>query len=404
MLLVPAVVSSEPAAPPTDTTALSDIGRGLVGLVDPDDVNTDGTLSEADQIGSDVLRDAADPGSLALDGLDLPTGPLGIPQVMMDAYKRAAATLAKSQPNCHLDWSLLASIGRIESNHGRGGQVFGNGDTVHPILGPVLNGGGFAAIADTDGGRYDSDSRWDRAVGVMQFIPSTWASYASDGNGDRVSNPHNIYDATLAAGKYLCSGGLDLANPQQRATAVFRYNHSDTYVRVVLIWADAYAKGVTPLPSTGIPPMQQAMNGPVSPIDPVVPGTPAAPGTPGTTTPPGTSPGTTTPPDSTSNPPPQCDTSTTTPTTTTPTTTPTTTTPDPCSTTKPNVPPTTTTTTTTTQAPSGGGETSTNGSTSTNGESSPSGGGESSTASSSLTSSSTEQSTTTEAPTSPLGP
>jgi hypothetical protein len=363
MLMVPAVVSGEPAnLVANDTSTLADVGRGLVGLADPDSVNPDGTVSENDQIGSDVLRDAANPAGLAIDGLDLPSGPLGIPGVMMDAYKKAAAALAKSQPNCHIDWSLLASIGRIESNHGRGGQVFANGDTVHPILGPVLNGGGFAAIADTDHGRLDSDSRWDRAVGVMQFIPSTWAAYAADGNGDRVSNPHNIYDATLAAGKYLCSGGLDLANPQQRATAVFRYNHSDTYVRVVLIWADAYAKNATSVPSTGISPMQQAINFPVSPIDPVVPST--TPTTPGTSTPPGT---TTTPSTPTTTTPttPTCVPPTTTTTTSTTTTTP----PpdDPCETTTTTppttTPPTTTTTTTTTTSTNAnsGGDTSTNG-------------------------------------------
>src|SRR2546428_256278 len=125
--------------------------------------------------------------------------------------------------------------------------------------GPVLDGGGFAAISDTDGGVYDGDNRWDRAVGPMQFLPSTWRQYASDGNGDRVMSPHNIYDATLAAGKYLCSGGLNMADPTQRASAVFRYNRSDSYVRTVLIWADAYAKGVTPLESTPVASLPQAI-------------------------------------------------------------------------------------------------------------------------------------------------
>ena len=126
------------------------------------------------------------------------------------------------------------------------------------ILGPVLNGGGFAAIRDTDGGRLDDDARWDRAVGSMQFIPSTWEQYASDGNNDGVSSPHNIYDATVASGKYLCSGGLDLSDAKDRAVAVFRYNHSDSYVRTVLIWADAYAHGTTPVPSTAVDPAELA--------------------------------------------------------------------------------------------------------------------------------------------------
>jgi len=354
LLLVPAVVAGEPAAVgiAADSVALNDVGRGLVGLTDSDEVSGDGTLIDNDRIGADLLKDAGNPEDLKQEGLDLPSGPLGIPGVMLQAYQRAADSMAKTAPNCHLHWSLLASIGRIETNHARGGQVFPNGDTVNPILGPVLNGGGFAAISDTDGGVFDQDSRWDRAVGAMQFIPLTWRQYASDGNGDRVSNPHNVFDAALAAGKYLCSGGLDLSNPQQRAIAVFRYNRSDSYVRTVLIWADAYAQNVVPLPST---PVVQAGRLPVDPTQGSMSGTlPADPTTPTATT---TTTGTTT------------TTTTTTGTTTTTTTAPPTcesTTPPPTSTTEPSTsttPPTCETTTTTTPPsdppadPPGGGTT-----------------------------------------------
>jgi hypothetical protein len=268
MLLVPVVVAGEPPVNLTPTThaADGDVGRGLMGLTDPSTVSADGALPEKQQVGN--------PDLVNVTGFDLPSGQLAMPGVMLQAYQRAADTLRRLQPGCNLHWSLLASIGRIESGHARGGQVFANGDTVHPILGPVLNGGGFAAIADTDGGRYDGETRWDRAVGAMQFIPSTWAGYAADGNGDRVANPHNVFDAAVAAGKYLCSGGMNLADPQQRAAAVFRYNQSDSYVRTVLIWADAYAKGVQPLPSTPVPtlPQQQLMQ----PAD-VAPGVVAVP-------------------------------------------------------------------------------------------------------------------------------
>ncbi|MGW4519555.1 lytic transglycosylase domain-containing protein [Amycolatopsis sp. NPDC004378] len=263
------------------------------------------------------------------------SGPLGIPASMLKAYRNAADILAKEQPNCHLDWALIASIGRIESNHARGGYVNANGDTLEPILGPVLNGAGaFAAIPDTDGGKYDGDAVWDRAVGPTQFIPSTWKGYASDGNGDGVSNPNNIYDETLATARYLCSGGLDLSTDAGQRLAVRRYNNSQSYVDTVMAWAAAYRGGVAKLPDSDVPigtpnaPDAAAAGAPV--------GVPAPPAPPVTAQPPGSLPGTSTSPTTTT---PSSSTPSTTP--GTPTTDPTT--PPPSSTTTP--PPSTTTTT-----------------------------------------------------------
>ncbi len=255
MLLVAAAVAGEPISLASGATQVAGgIGNGLNGMTDPGSVSASGRLAEDDRIGAEIIENADDVDQLLKLGQRTPAGNLGIPGTMMEAYQRAAETLATTQPNCHLHWSLLASIGRIESNHARGGRLDDKGNTVPNILGPVLNGGGFAAIADTDGGAYDGDARWDRAVGAMQFIPSTWEGYSSDGNGDGVESPHNVYDETLAAGKYLCSGGMDMAKPADRATAVFRYNHSDSYVATVLTWAEAYAKGVTMLPSDPVLP------------------------------------------------------------------------------------------------------------------------------------------------------
>jgi transglycosylase-like protein with SLT domain len=272
------------------------------------------------------------------------SGPLGIPASMLKAYQNAAAILAKEQPNCHLDWALIASIGRIESNHARGGYVNAAGDTLEPILGPVLNGAGaFAAIADTDGGKYDGDTVWDRAVGPTQFIPSTWRGYASDGNGDGVSNPNNIYDEALATGRYLCSGGLDLSTDAGQRIAVRRYNNSQSYVDTVMAWASAYRSGVAQLPDSDVPigapdaPDAAAAGAPVG-----VPAPPAPPAPPVTAQPPGSLPGTSTPPTTppTSTTPPSSTTPTS-PTTdpTTPPTSPSTTPPETTSSTTP--PPTT---------------------------------------------------------------
>ncbi|MGH3786630.1 MAG: lytic transglycosylase domain-containing protein [Pseudonocardiaceae bacterium] len=208
----------------------------------------DGLLGDAvaDRLPAD-LADIGPPG--VFDAQNLLDGPLGIPGVMLGAYERAARMLATSQPSCHLSWSVLAGIGRIESGHASDGRVDAVGNTLGPILGPQLDGSpGIAAIVDTDDGALDQDPVWDRAMGPMQFIPSSWRSYGVDGNGDGVASPHNIYDATLSAGRYLCAGGVDLFDPAQLLAAVFRYNHSATYVTVVLRWAVAYLTGVVPTP------------------------------------------------------------------------------------------------------------------------------------------------------------
>ena len=169
---------------------------------------------------------------------------LAIPAGVLRAYQRAADRISRDTPSCGLRWEILAGIGRIESNHARGGQLNADGDTTTPIVGPVLNGvGPVAAIRDTDGGRWDGDSRWDRAVGPMQFIPGTWRAYGVDGSGNGEANPHNIWDATLSAGKYLCAGGADLTTDAGLRSALLRYNRSTTYVANVINWINAYADG-----------------------------------------------------------------------------------------------------------------------------------------------------------------
>lgn len=167
----------------------------------------------------------------------------GIPATVLDAYKQAESRLASTNPGCNLEWELLAAIGRVESGHARGGDVKADGTTRNPILGPVLNGNGFANITDTDGGEYDGDTSHDRAVGPMQFIPSTWATWGSDGNDDGERNPNNVYDAALAAGRYLCAGGRDLSSQSDLEAAILGYNQSQSYLRTVLTWYDFYKEG-----------------------------------------------------------------------------------------------------------------------------------------------------------------
>ena len=169
---------------------------------------------------------------------------------MLAAYRAAEAALAASNPSCRLPWNLVAGIGRVESGHASGGRVDGAGTTNGRILGPRLDGTtvATATIRDTDGGTLDGDAAFDRAVGPMQFIPGTWKLFAKDGNNDGVASPHNVFDAAVTAGTYLCAGGGDLSQPAAQRAALLRYNRSDAYGALVLRWAAAYGAGVAVLP------------------------------------------------------------------------------------------------------------------------------------------------------------
>ena len=230
-------------------------GLGITGALSGDPLPTDTIPTAALSVAPSVPGASVGGGPSGIwIRPNLPDGPLGIPGAVLDAYQVAQRTLANTQPGCHLPWSILAGIGRIESDHASDGRVDAYGNTLGLILGPRLDGSpGMAAITDTDHGRLDGDLVWDRAVGPMQFIPSSWTAYGVDGNGDGVANPNNIYDATIATGRYLCSGGTDLSIPGQQQAAVFRYNHSATYVAIVLGWAQAYLTGVISTPSASGP-------------------------------------------------------------------------------------------------------------------------------------------------------
>ncbi len=163
--------------------------------------------------------------------------------VALDAYLRAALDIGSARPECGLPWWLLAGIGRVESGHGTfASSELDPAGTARPaIVGIALDGSrGTAVISDTDGGSYDGDAVSDRAVGPMQFIPSTWAPYAADGNGDGVTDPQNLYDAARAAADYLCTAGGDLRTDAGIQRAVYAYNHSAAYVATVLAFTQDY--------------------------------------------------------------------------------------------------------------------------------------------------------------------
>ncbi len=168
----------------------------------------------------------------------------GIPEPALRAYANAALTLAVEQPGCGLGWNTLAAIGHVESGHGSiNGSVLGADGRVTPrIVGVPLDGVQFLAVPDTDGGALDGDAVWDRAVGPMQFLPSTWAEFGRDGNGDGRAEIDQIDDAALAAASLLCSSGGDLREPNAWIAAVDGYNPSVAYNHSVVDDADFYAQ------------------------------------------------------------------------------------------------------------------------------------------------------------------
>jgi hypothetical protein len=167
--------------------------------------------------------------------------------------------MALAAPNCGLSWNLLAGIGRIESLHANNGATDARGTAVRPIYGPTLDGSLAGNETIVQSMAPNGMATYARAMGPMQFLPGTWARYASDGDGDGKADPQNLFDSALAAGRYLCSGGLNLRDQSQVLSAILRYNNSMPYARNVLGWAAAYATGVIPMdlpPITGsVPPM-----------------------------------------------------------------------------------------------------------------------------------------------------
>jgi soluble lytic murein transglycosylase-like protein len=114
---------------------------------------------------------------------------------------------------------------------------------IPPFLLPIFQAAGtaygvpwqvLAAIneVETDYGR-DLSVSSAGAEGWMQFLPSEWAQYGVDANGDGFKDPYNPADAVFAAARYLRAAGGDT----NVKAAVFSYNHSQAYVESVMLRA-----------------------------------------------------------------------------------------------------------------------------------------------------------------------
>lgn len=167
----------------------------------------------------------------------------GIPERALAAYTGAALAAARTHPGCGIGWNTIAAIGFVESAHGNinGATLRPDGTVTPTIIGIPLNGDGTNAVPDTDGGVVDGDTVWDRAVGPMQFIPSTWNATAQDGNRDGKTDINQIDDAALTTALHLCDVGGDLTQSANWITAINAYNPSIDYNNRVADTATQYA-------------------------------------------------------------------------------------------------------------------------------------------------------------------
>ncbi|MCV6979676.1 lytic murein transglycosylase [Mycolicibacterium pulveris] len=246
------VLTSAVATAPSLIVAINDNpGVQPLAAVAPQPTITDGSLAAVPSAGSPVgvshVVGPPPPAAVSAPGV------VHIPPLALKAYQNADGVMARAMPGCGVSWNLLAGIGQIESRHAFGGKTDDRGTAVDPIFGPTLDGslpGNEIIVAGRSNGR----TVYARAMGPMQFLPSTWTLFASDGDGDGNADPQNLFDSTLAAANYLCSGGLNLRDRSQLISAVMRYNNSMAYTLNVLGWAEGYATGTPPVnlpPITG---------------------------------------------------------------------------------------------------------------------------------------------------------
>lgn len=177
-----------------------------------------------------------------------PGGIADMPPAALAAYQRAASVI-DSAVKCHLDWSVLAGIGRVESDHGTldvaGGthRVTAQGQVRPALFGAPLDGrSGRGRVPDTDAGRLDRQRRWDAPVGPMALLPQLWEQVAVDADGDGRRDPQDLDDATLGTAVALCGGGSDLRDARALDRELRSFDNAHGFARVVVAVASRYAE------------------------------------------------------------------------------------------------------------------------------------------------------------------
>lgn len=163
-------------------------------------------------------------------------GPDGVPAVAWQAVVRASIG-APARAGCEVPVAMLGAVMWVESGFGThaGSSADADGNVWPPIFGPELApGSGFAVIENDAYGRsLGVTTAYAKAVGPTQFLPSTWALYGQDGNGDGRADPQNLFDAAASTAAYLCAHGFAV-DPDG---AVLAYNPSWAYLAEVLVKA-----------------------------------------------------------------------------------------------------------------------------------------------------------------------
>lgn len=208
----------------------------------------DQAVLDQQRFGSLVPADAKALADARLTG-DVPG--LDFSFVALDAYYKAAKRMAVEAPACRIKWTLVAAISRTEGHHGTfgGATLDPQGNETKPIIGIALDGSNnTAVVGDSDGGAFDGDPAFDRAVGPMQFLPSSWTRWGRDGNLDGKADPQNMYDSALAAAAYLCYFGPGLDTDDRMHAVLLHYNNSNDYASLVVDRAHGYDAYQLPKP------------------------------------------------------------------------------------------------------------------------------------------------------------
>ena len=129
----------------------------------------------------------------------------------------------------NVPWTILAGIGKVESDDGRTtlpGVTQASVSNAFGAAGPMQIGIGGA-----------STNAWGGAP--VHPASEVVSGVATDEDGDGIASVYDPADAIAGAAKYLVAQGVQ----QNPAAAIFAYNHADWYVQEVLSWASTYAAG-----------------------------------------------------------------------------------------------------------------------------------------------------------------